>query len=121
MSKQDKEEIMSTLATWASRFSVAVIAAIGGAGPALAATFVYVSNADDGDIGVYRMLDTGELQPGARVKAAGLVMPMVASPNHRFLYAASRSKPYTVHVYGINSASGELTPLSTSPLVESFP
>jgi len=112
---------MNALATLASGVSVAAMAVFGGSASALAATFVYVSNADDGDIGVYRMLDTGELQPGARVKAAGLVMPMVASPNHRFLYAASRSKPYTVHVYGINSASGELTPLSTSPLVESFP
>jgi 6-phosphogluconolactonase len=121
MSKQDKEEIMSTLATWASRFSVAVIAAIGGAVPALAATFVYVSNADDGDIGAYRMLDSGELQAGARVKAASLVMPMAVSPDHRFLYAASRSKPYTVHVYSINSNSGALTPFATSPLAESFP
>jgi 6-phosphogluconolactonase len=121
MFKQDKEEIMSTLATWASRFSVAVIAAIGGAVPALAATFVYVSNAEDGDIGAYRMLDSGELQAGARVKAANLVMPMAVSPDRRFLYAASRSKPYTVHVYSINSSSGALTPFATSPLAESFP
>lgn len=112
---------MSTLAAWASRFSVAVVAAVGCGAPALAATFVYVSNADDGDIGAYRMLDSGELQAGARVKAASLVMPMAVSPDHRFLYAASRSKPYTVHVYSINSSSGALTPFATSPLAESFP
>jgi 6-phosphogluconolactonase len=112
---------MNALAVLVSGVTVAAMAALVGSAPALAATFVYVSNAEDGDIGVYRMLDTGELQPGARVKVASLVMPMAVSPNGRFLYAASRSKPYTVHVYLINAASGELTPLSTAPLVESFP
>jgi 6-phosphogluconolactonase len=112
---------MNALAALVSGVTVAAMAALVGSAPALAATFVYVSNAEDGDIGVYRLLDTGELQPGARVKVASLVMPMAVSPNGRFLYAASRSKPYTVHVYLINAASGELTPLSTAPLVESFP
>jgi len=31
------------------------------------------------------------LQPGARVRAASVVMPMAVSPDRRFLYAASRS------------------------------
>jgi len=92
-----------------------------GSASAPAATFVYVSNAEDGDIGIYRMTDSGELQPGARVKAASAVMPMSVSPDRRFLYAASRSKPYTVHVYSIDSGTGALTPLSTAPLAESFP
>jgi 6-phosphogluconolactonase len=112
---------MNALAALASGVTVAAMAALIGSAPALAATFVYVSNAEDGDIGVFRLLDTGELQPGARVRAANLVMPMAVSPNHRFLYAASRSKPYTVQVYAIDSVSGELTPLSSSPLAESFP
>jgi 6-phosphogluconolactonase len=97
------------------------MASLVGAAPALAATFVYVSNAEDGDIGMYRMQDSGELQPGARAKAASVVMPMAVSPNRHFLYAASRSKPYRVHVFSINSKTGELTPVSTSPLAESFP
>lgn len=91
------------------------------AGSALGATFVYVSNADDGEIATYRMLDSGELQPGPRAKAAPVVMPMVVSPDRRFLYAASRSKPYTVHVYSIDRASGALAPVATAPLAESFP
>ena len=62
-----------------------------------AATFVYVSNAEDGDITSYRLADSGELSPLARAKAASVVMPMTVSPDRRFLYAASRSKPYTVH------------------------
>lgn len=39
----------------------------------------------------------------------------------RFLYAASRSKPYTVHVYSIDRATGALTLASSAPLPESFP
>jgi 6-phosphogluconolactonase len=88
---------------------------------ALPATFVYVSNAEDGDISAYRLLDSGELQPGARTKVANMVMPMAVSPDRRFLYAASRSKPYAVHVYSINAGTGALAPVSTSPLAESFP
>ena len=90
--------------------------------PTLGATFVYVSNADDGDIGTYRMNPaTGELQPSARVKAAGLVMPMAVSPDRRFLYAAVRTKPYAVMTYSIDRGTGALQWLSTSPLAESFP
>jgi 6-phosphogluconolactonase len=88
---------------------------------ALAATFVYVSNAEDGDIGAYSMQADGALAPLARVQAAKVVMPMAVSPNRRLLYAASRSKPFTVHVYSIDSGSGALKPLSTAPLAESFP
>jgi 6-phosphogluconolactonase len=92
-----------------------------GGTPALAGTFVYVSNAVDGDIGTYRMRPDGALQPGARVKAAGAVGPMAVSPDRRFLYAAVRSKPFSVHVYAIDPGTGALTPLSVSPLAESFP
>jgi 6-phosphogluconolactonase len=101
--------------------TVAALTSLVGGAPALAGTFVYVSNAEDGDIGAYRMLDSGELQPGARTKAASIVMPMAVSPDRKFLYAASRSKPFSVHVYSINSGTGALTHLATSPLAESFP
>lgn len=86
-----------------------------------AASFVYVSNAADGDIGTYRMQSDGTLEPGARVKAGNGVGPLAVSPDRRFLYAAVRSKPYSVHVYAIDSGSGALTPLAVSPLAESFP
>ncbi len=88
---------------------------------ARAATFVYVANAADGDIGVYRMLGSGELQPGSRVKVANMVMPMAVSPDRRFLYAASRSKPFSVHAYAIDAGTGALAHLASSPLAESFP
>jgi len=100
---------------------VAAIATLAGGAPVLAATFVYVSNAEDGDIGAYRLLDSGELQPGPRAKAASIVMPMAVSPDKRFLYAASRSKPFSVHAYAIDRGTGALTLLATSPLAESFP
>ena len=71
------------------------------AGGAHAATFVYVSNAEDGDIGVYTLASNGSLQPGARVEAGKPVMPMSVSPDKRFLYAAVRSKPFTDITYAI--------------------
>jgi 6-phosphogluconolactonase len=40
-----------------------------GSVPASAETFVYVSNADDGDIGVYSVQTDGSLKPGERAKA----------------------------------------------------
>ncbi len=85
-----------------------------------AETFVYVSNAADGDISTYRMLPTGELQAGPRAQAAPVVMPMAVSPDGRFLYAAARSKPYTAFVYAIDRQTGELTARHTSPLAESM-
>src|SRR3977135_3330090 len=88
---------------------------------ALAATFVYVSNAEDGEIGAYAMQADGALKPLARTQAARGGMPMAGGANPRVLYAASRSKPYTVHVYSIDPGTGALKPLSTAPLAESFP
>ena len=94
---------------------------LAGSAPAPAGTFVYVSNAEDGDIGTYSMQSDGTLKPGARVRAAKLAGPMAVSPDRRFLYAAARSKPYSVHAYTIDFATGALKPLAVSPLAESFP
>lgn len=88
---------------------------------AAAPSFVYVSNAADGDIASYTMQADGTLQPGARAKAADAVGPLAVSPDRRFLYAAVRSEPYSVHVYSIDPQSGALDPVSISPLAASFP
>lgn len=85
------------------------------------ATFVYVSNADDGDVSTYRLDDQGELHPGERVRVAKGVMPMTVSPDRRFLYAVSRSPPCAIHVLAIDARTGALTPSSMSPLAESLP
>jgi 6-phosphogluconolactonase len=111
-----------TLAKLGRSAAVSALALIFSSVPALGATFVYVSNAEDGDIGTYRMSpSTGELQAGPRVKADKLVMPMAVSADRRFLYAAVRTKPYSVMVYSIDRGTGALQPLSSSPLAESFP
>ena len=88
---------------------------------AQAATFVYVSNAEDGTIGMYALAADGTLQPGPRVDAGKPVMPMSVSPDKQKLFAAVRSKPFTVVSYSIDRGTGALTRLSTGPLAESFP
>src|SRR4030081_3385284 len=87
--------------------------------PVLAGTFVYVSNAEDGDIGMYTLQADGSLQPGQRFKATKLVMPMAVSPDKRFLIAAVRSKPYQAYTYSIDKSSGAL--VGTGTLAESYP
>src|SRR5438105_14459557 len=89
--------------------------------PALAATFVYVSNADDGTIGMYTLQGDGSLKPGDRVEAAKLVMPMAVSPDKRFLIAAVRSKPYEAYTYTIDKKTGPLKLAGKAPLAESLP
>ena len=84
-------------------------------------SFVYVSNAEDGDIGLYTLRDDGSLQPGARFKADKTVAPTSVSPDRRFLVAAVRSKPFTAYSYAIDRASGALKLVGTGPLAESFP
>jgi 6-phosphogluconolactonase len=88
---------------------------------ALAATFVYVSNADDGNIGVYTLQADGSLKAGDKVEAAKLVMPMAVSPDKRFLIAAVRSKPYEAYTYSIDKKTGALKLLGKGPLAESYP
>ncbi len=90
-------------------------------GPAVAATFVYVSNAEDGDIGMYTLRADGALDPGRRFKAEKVVMPMTVSPDKRVLIAAVRSKPYSAYTYSIDRATGALALVGTGPLAESFP
>jgi 6-phosphogluconolactonase len=91
-------------------------------GPALAKTFVYVSNAQDGNIDAYTMdKGTGALTPIGKVEAGKLVMPMTVSPNKKFLYAAVRSDPFRVITYAIDPKSGALTQKATAPLPDSMP
>jgi len=90
-------------------------------GAAQAATFVYVSNAEDGTIGMYTLGADGTLQAGPRVDAGKPVMPMSVSPDKHFLFAAVRSKPFTVVSYSIDRGTGALKQLSTAPLADSLP
>jgi 6-phosphogluconolactonase len=100
---------------------VALSLLITAAGAAHAATYVYVSNAEDGNIGMYTMEGDGTLKPGDRVEAGKLVMPMSVSPDKRFLFAAVRTKPFTAVTYAIDRKTGALTQRAKGPLAESFP
>jgi 6-phosphogluconolactonase len=100
---------------------IAALLSLASSAPALAGTFVYVSNAEDGDIGMYKLLAEGSLQPGQRFKAEKLVMPMAVSPDKRFLVAAVRSKPFQAYSYTIDKSSGALNPIGTGTLAESYP
>jgi 6-phosphogluconolactonase len=90
-------------------------------GPTQAATYVYVSNAEDGTIGMYTMGSDGTSKPGAAIEAGKLVMPMNVSPDKRFLFAAVRSKPHAAVTYSIDRATGALKLVAKAPLVESLP
>ena len=85
------------------------------------ATYVYVSNAEDGDIGVYALHADGTLHARGRAPAGTPVGPLAASPDRRFLYAGVRSKPFTAHTFAIDPGTGGLTAVATGPLAESFP
>src|SRR5215813_7308146 len=100
---------------------VAVLLSLASSAPVLAGTFVYVSNAEDGDIGMYTLQADGSLQPGQRFKANKLVMPMVVSSDKRFLIAAVRSKPFQAYSYSIDKSSGALNLVGTGTLAESYP
>src|SRR5438552_3415175 len=100
---------------------VAVLLSLASSAPVLAGTFVYVSNAEDGDIGMYTLQADGSLQPGQRFKATKLLMPMAVSPDKRFLIAAVRSKPFQAYSYSIDKSSGALNLVGTGTLAESYP
>lgn len=100
---------------------LAVMMSLAVSSSASAGTFVYVSNADDGDIGMYMLQADGSLQPGQRFKAAKIVMPMTVSHDKRFLIAAVRSKPYQAYTYSIDKKSGALDLVGTGTLAESYP
>ena len=100
---------------------IAALLSLASSPPVLAGTFVYVSNAEDGDIGMYQLQAEGSLQPGQRFKAEKLVMPMAVSPDKRFLIAAVRSKPFQAYSYSIDKSSGALNLVGTGTLAESYP
>jgi 6-phosphogluconolactonase len=88
----------------------------------MAKTFVYVSNAQDGNIDTYNMdMSTGALTPVGKTEAAKLVMPMTLSPDKKYLYAVIRSQPTRVLTYAINPATGALTQKASAPLPDSMP
>jgi 6-phosphogluconolactonase len=87
-----------------------------------AKTFVYVSNAQDGNIDAFVMdAGSGALTPIGKTEAAKLVMPMSVSPNKKYLYAVIRSQPTRVLTYAIDPATGALSQKASAPLPDSMP
>ncbi len=91
------------------------------AGSTQAATYVYVSNAEDGDISSYTLQSDGSLKAGPRTLAEKVVMPMSVSPDRKYLAAAVRSKPFAVYTYSIDARSGALKLIGKAALAESLP
>ncbi|MGB8187451.1 MAG: beta-propeller fold lactonase family protein [Pseudolabrys sp.] len=113
---------METPRSGMAGFALALLFAIGATSMSMAKTFVYVSNAQDGNIDTYNMdMSTGALTPVGKTEAAKLVMPMTLSPNKKYLYAVIRSQPTRVLTYAIDPASGALTQKASAPLPDSMP
>jgi 6-phosphogluconolactonase len=113
---------MKTLRSGARSLALALLFAIGAISICAAKTFVYVSNAQDGNIDAYTMdTSTGALTPIGKAEASKLVMPMTVGPNEKHLYAVVRSSPPRVLTYAIDSATGALTQKASAPLPDSMP
>src|SRR6185295_2586315 len=106
----------------AASLAAAFLFVTGAASMSVAKTYVYVSNAQDGNIDTY-IMDTGSgaLTPIGKTDAAKLVMPMAVSPNKRHLYAVTRSQPVRVLSYAIDPTNGKLTQKASAPLPDSMP
>ena len=90
--------------------SLAAMLMLGVPAMSAAATFIYVSDAEDATIDAYVMdTKTGALTSIGKVEAGKTVMPMAVAPNKKFLYAVVRSQPMRVLTYVIDSKTGALT------------
>lgn len=99
-----------------------LLASIAASAPLLAQTFVYVSEASDGTIARYALNEqTGALQLLGHTKANGKVMPMALSTDHKYLYAAIRSKPLQLVSWSIDSKTGDLSQPSAVAAAASYP
>src|SRR6476660_6849299 len=106
----------------ATSLALALLFVIGVTSMSAAKTFVYVSNAQDGNIDGYIMdTSTGALMPIGKAEAAKLGMPMTVSPNKKYRYAVIRSQPLRVLTYAIDPATGALTQKASAPLPDSMP
>jgi 6-phosphogluconolactonase len=102
--------------------ALALLLAVGATSMSAAKTFVYVSNAQDGNIDSYVMdMSSGALTPIGKVEAGKLVMPMAVSPDKKHLYAAIRSQPFRVLTYAIDPATGGLAQKASAALPDSMP
>ncbi len=113
---------MKTPKSGATSLALALLFTIGATSICAAKTFVYVSNAQDGNIDAYTMdTSTGALTAIGKAEAGKPVMPMPVSPNKKHLYAVVRSQPTRVLTYVIDPVTGALTQKASAPLPDSMP
>lgn len=90
---------------------------------AFAATYVYVSNKEDGTISSFELNQkTGKLLPTPKASTPiGLnIGPTVISPDHQYLYAITRDKPYFAQSFKINAKTGDLTAFAKTMIPSSY-
>ena len=91
---------MKSLAKLTKGIIIVAMTTLIGSAPVLAGTFVYVSNADDGDIGVYSVQTDGSLKPGEHAKAATLIVgpdSFFMSQNEELVALAARHTIPTIY------------------------
>ncbi len=92
----------------------------------MAATFLYVGNADTNDISMFRLdpasgaLTAIATIPIPDVSGVGPSSPMAISPDKRFMYVGNRFAPYQVAVFSIDPKTGALKHLGKGPLANTI-
>src|SRR5499427_1470060 len=115
-------EKMKTPGSGVTSCLLALLCVVGVTSMSEAKTFVYVSNAQDGNIDAYVMdMSTGALASVGKAEAGKLVMPMAISPSKKHLYAVVRSQPVRVLTFAIDPATGALSQKASAPLPDSMP
>src|SRR5262249_26115884 len=115
-------EKMKTPGSGARSFVLALLCVVGVTSMSEAKTFVYVSNAQDGNIDAYALdMSSGALASIGKTEAGKLVMPMAVSPSKKHLYAVVRSQPVRVLTFAIAPATGALSQKASAPLPDSMP
>src|SRR6516225_4682439 len=115
-------EKMKTRGSGATSYVLALLCAVGVTSMSEAKTFVYVSNAQDGNIDTYVMdMSSGSLTSVGKAEAGKLVMPMAISPNKKHLYAVVRSQPARVLTFEIDPATGARSQKASATLSNSLP
>jgi 6-phosphogluconolactonase len=111
---------------WLALSTTATVVGAALVSPVLAATFVYVGNAESNDIYVLQLnQQTGELTLIATVPIPGVIKsggstPMTVSPDRQFLFVATRGEPQSVATFAIDPKSGRLKFIGSGPLTDSM-
>jgi 6-phosphogluconolactonase len=92
----------------------------------MAATYVYVGNAESNEVHVLRLDRSGGELTGVQqvsipgVATPGMSTPMAVSPDCRFLYVGTRGEPMIAAGFAIDPTRGTLTHVANGPLADSL-